>query len=1728
MVNTRESLGDFESSLFDASDGHKLVELIRKKKGLQAKPQKIFDDVPSYRHSLNIEFQRLDNKTEKSTEKDPIIHSAAENPTTNATEICVTDVAASDPAPIHQPSVNTTTTTANNDPATNQNAANTSKGILSNSKFVPKSPRRTFVTTRPSSSPIIKINSKTLGRRTLLKEFEKAFLNESRFQPEICSTPITTDCINEENHRNKNVPKKVPETPEEDIICSPITISDEDEQNRTQNRTQNQTLMQTNNSEKIITSLIRQTNILNAMLQNSETSQNATLLGKENPIINKSPRRTYTVECDITTGQITLSPAKSTQNKKLERTAVFSPKRTPLKNSQPFTRKLIATPEQRKVLLSRLGLAMPETAQKTTTTAATENWTTSNKKTSRIPIFSSKINTNNCSTNQQVPSEGTAEFIERLQKNATPNSPVIVIPVNQTFNQVPPGGHSIPEHRLPPLPEIDIPHNKIPANTNEITSTISDSTSKTINQNLRPILNDALTQRVDSPVSNVISSTTFSGGEQQQPTQQQRHLKNNNREPHTSNLNWQDILTDDASTSDHSCESSGMRHKNRKLSRTRKKQTKQSITCDKKKLSLNSQCLDLRMRVDSDGQSEKRLQQPVQETRRTARQLEEQHQHTNKLLQISQKEHHQIEKEKIVQQKAVVENNNVQPKSRRETYVVVSRQREEKEEKTEKENGSNLQRISLRRFSNDSVQNNTSKPLDHTVQQDNGNENNSPKMHNHHPNESNQVLQEDFVRIEVTSEKEENHKNNDGKHEQLSSETNKNENTQPKTFSKSNDEYQHKSKHQCQSRRDTSKFDADIDRLLRTIHGDETDVNILLPPDEFCDRFAGNFRDTDLIDEEITDRVLLSQENRLKVPSVAPQQKKRRNKKIPEDVKEYLETDRRLSKKQFLSISKRRLYNKGESDFDTSDGPSFLKKPKKSSISNQHDRKSARQSGHHKSPKSRISSRRKDCDNDSENDIEQTKKRKSRRKTKQTECYSSKNKNLDEVDKSGCENNTSRLSRSTSRSFNTTTNYKNLNKHKNNKIKQNQKATSKHFSRLLTPATNFSDSSSSSDYEDTSKRTNDKFYESKTKKDHKTKLQSQREVRDSSSDGYESNIESNISLRSSIITSSSLPKKSSKQPSNEHVVSAHQKEVYTPQSCPSPPPPTSLKSNKRQTSEPTIVNEKIIENNIVKEVESSNNVNSKTKVSKKTKQSKKTQPVINISSPIVDYDQQTPQDGELRRSKREKKPPTAYWCDTNAGYTNVYDIYSMLTAKSKKSYFPDFILPKKSKKNIKEKENENEKLPSTDDNLVANTNTNNSSSSPKQKASTKSKKQSKQTKKKETESTKFQSDSEKGTHIPNFQDTPSECPTESYESSSSSTTATNKPRSRQKKQKPTQSTTNKDLNNKPQSSDYPQTEEDALSLQQKQQLPTIPEYSQMTSNQEQELDNNTNSKLRLSGTLMPPPTTSVIKKIKKSNKSKQKNTFHTEHDKSIADVSSEHLNNLFEQLKNSSIYMQNNKREVKSTSKQSSGQVSLDNRSSGSNSSSSTNKKRNNNSSQSINLSTNGSVHLKQRLNNVHNTESSSELNERNFDSGFSSEDMNSINPKKDILLDWLVQILNNGKTPSNSQKGLARFLEPNGYQIANVDELTFEEIDGVDFAFYNKPGHKFGYLRFKPHTQKKISSAKRYELNFILLGGTIKMTVDKQTFNMKNGDLITIYIGTSYRMENVTDDPALVMVIKN
>ncbi|XP_011194072.2 uncharacterized protein LOC105219550 [Zeugodacus cucurbitae] len=98
----------------------------------------------------------------------------------------------------------------------------------------------------------------------------------------------------------------------------------------------------------------------------------------------------------------------------------------------------------------------------------------------------------------------------------------------------------------------------------------------------------------------------------------------------------------------------------------------------------------------------------------------------------------------------------------------------------------------------------------------------------------------------------------------------------------------------------------------------------------------------------------------------------------------------------------------------------------------------------------------------------------------------------------------------------------------------------------------------------------------------------------------------------------------------------------------------------------------------------------------------------------------------------------------------------------------------------------------------------------------------------------------------------------------------------------------------------------------------------------------------------------------------------------------------------------------------------------------------------------------------------------------------------------------------------------------STAGKLCFTDLEGIDYAFYDTEDKcSLGYLRFKPLQCKPSKRAKKYHLHFVVLAGTFEFSTERESGNFGVGDMIAINIGCRYSIKNMDNDIGILMVIK-
>ncbi|XP_017471268.1 PREDICTED: uncharacterized protein LOC108362690 [Rhagoletis zephyria] len=98
----------------------------------------------------------------------------------------------------------------------------------------------------------------------------------------------------------------------------------------------------------------------------------------------------------------------------------------------------------------------------------------------------------------------------------------------------------------------------------------------------------------------------------------------------------------------------------------------------------------------------------------------------------------------------------------------------------------------------------------------------------------------------------------------------------------------------------------------------------------------------------------------------------------------------------------------------------------------------------------------------------------------------------------------------------------------------------------------------------------------------------------------------------------------------------------------------------------------------------------------------------------------------------------------------------------------------------------------------------------------------------------------------------------------------------------------------------------------------------------------------------------------------------------------------------------------------------------------------------------------------------------------------------------------------------------------STAGRLYFTDLDGIDYAFYDTEEiTSLGYLRFKPLQCKPLKRTKKYHLHFVVLAGKFQIGTEREHGTFGIGDMVAINIGCRYKITNLDNDVAILMVIK-
>lgn len=142
--------------------------------------------------------------------------------------------------------------------------------------------------------------------------------------------------------------------------------------------------------------------------------------------------------------------------------------------------------------------------------------------------------------------------------------------------------------------------------------------------------------------------------------------------------------------------------------------------------------------------------------------------------------------------------------------------------------------------------------------------------------------------------------------------------------------------------------------------------------------------------------------------------------------------------------------------------------------------------------------------------------------------------------------------------------------------------------------------------------------------------------------------------------------------------------------------------------------------------------------------------------------------------------------------------------------------------------------------------------------------------------------------------------------------------------------------------------------------------------------------------------------------------------------------------------------------------------------------------------------------------------------SSISYSSMATSNSSNYELISWLKSVTDTNRVTERNE---AIFKE---MRISAASNLSFTELQGVEYAFYDtEEKASLGYLRFKPRQKKPKKKAKRFHLHFVTLVGHFRITANNEETILSVGDMVAIEKTVYYDIENLTDDVGILMVIK-
>uniref|UniRef100_A0A182NRM5 Mif2/CENP-C cupin domain-containing protein n=1 Tax=Anopheles dirus TaxID=7168 RepID=A0A182NRM5_9DIPT len=118
--------------------------------------------------------------------------------------------------------------------------------------------------------------------------------------------------------------------------------------------------------------------------------------------------------------------------------------------------------------------------------------------------------------------------------------------------------------------------------------------------------------------------------------------------------------------------------------------------------------------------------------------------------------------------------------------------------------------------------------------------------------------------------------------------------------------------------------------------------------------------------------------------------------------------------------------------------------------------------------------------------------------------------------------------------------------------------------------------------------------------------------------------------------------------------------------------------------------------------------------------------------------------------------------------------------------------------------------------------------------------------------------------------------------------------------------------------------------------------------------------------------------------------------------------------------------------------------------------------------------------------------------------------PPEDIVtekrkaFEWMMVLMENRQIRPEAMP----MIEVQGFTHLSLEHLYFERRNNIEYSFYvYSNGENFGFLRFLPHAEKKMTRTRGYLLKFLVLSGTLKFIINENELNVAGGDFLMLPI---------------------